>query len=413
MFGPKRYERIVTTPLAAAARALSLGDALSALKWLGRRADAPARAMRGAALSQLGEFASAKAQLRAALRALGPADRLLRARCLAAQSEIALALGDLRWSAEPVTRVVAELQAAGDARNAAYLQLVAARAALRLGRPADAEKLLRNVELASTVPLERAFAELVRVELAAKRGDAELLTSALARASAAAEEAAIPALVAEVAAIRDRYMSPSAVITARGKARAASFCEVCTLAHSADIVIIDGGSREVRSSGECLALARRPILFEVLRVLAEAWPDTVPRGTLIARVFGARRPNESHRSRLRVEIGRLRKIVRPRLGVVAAGPGYALSATVEVVVVMPLEESPASRLLSLMHGGEAWSASSLALALDVSERTVQRSLGELQSAGKVGATGNGRGRRWVRLFEIPTDLLLPPRPLAP
>jgi hypothetical protein len=202
------------------------------------------------------------------------------------------------------------------------------------------------------------------------------------------------------------------VITSRGKARTASFCEVCALARSAEVVI-DGGGREVRSSGECVSFARRPVLFELLRVLAEVWPDAVARDVLISRAFGARRPNESHRIRLRVEIGRLRKFVRPQLEVVAKEPGYALSATREVVLVMPLEESPASRVLSLMHRGEPWSASSLALALDVSERTVQRSLGELQNAGKVGPTGNGRGRRWVRLFEIPTDLLLPPRRPAP
>jgi tetratricopeptide (TPR) repeat protein len=402
----------VEAPLTAAARALSVGDALSALKWLGRRTDAPARAMRGAALSQLGEFVSAKVQLRAALRSLEAKDGLLRARCLAAEAEIALALGDLRWSAEPVARAVAELEAAGDGRNAAYLQLVAARAALRLGRPADADRLLRHAKVAAAPPLERTFAELVRVELAAKRGNPDLLASALARASAAAEQAAIPTLVSEVERIRDRYEGPTVVITSRGKARAASFCEVCALGRSADIVI-DGGGREVRSSGECVPFARRPVLFEVLRVLAEAWPDAVPRNALIVRAFGAHRPNESHRIRLRVEVGRLRKLVRPWLGVVAEGPGYVLSATGEVVLVMPLEESPASRLLSLMHGGEAWSASSLALALDVSERTVQRGLGELEGAGKVAPTGNGRGRRWVRLFEIPTDLLLPPRPPAP
>ena len=233
-------------PLTAAARALALGDALSALKWLGLRTDAAARAMRGAALSQLGEFARAKAQLRAALRALGPGDGLLRARCLAAEAEIALSLGDLRWSAEPVARAVAELEAAGDSRNAAYLQLVAARAALRLGRPEDAERLLRhaklapaaplertfaelvrvelaakrgdptstcppllrNAKFASATPLERTFAELVRVELAAKRGDPDMLRSALASASAAADRAAIPALVSEVARIRDHYEAP-------------------------------------------------------------------------------------------------------------------------------------------------------------------------------------------------------------
>jgi hypothetical protein len=218
--------------------------------------------------------------------------------------------------------------------------------------------------------------------------------SALASAGAAAERAAIPALISEVARIRDHYEGPTAVITSRGKARTASFCEVCALGRTVDVVI-DGGGREVRSSGTCVPFARRPVLFEVLRVLAEAWPD------------------ESHRIRLRVEVGRLRKIVRPYVGVVAKGPGYALSTTGEVVLVMPLEESPASSVLSLMHGGEAWSASTLAVALDVSERTVQRSLSELLRARKVGPTGNGRGRRWVRLFEIPTDLLLPSRAPAP
>jgi len=402
----------VDAPLTAAARALALGDALSALKWLGLRTDAAARAMRGAALSQLGEFARAKAQLRAALRALGPGDGLLRARCLAAEAEIALSLGDLHWSAEPVARAVAELEAAGDSRNAAYLQLVAARAALRLGRPEDAERLLRHAKLAPAAPLERTFAELVRVELAAKRGDPDVLTAALASASAAADRAAIPALVSEVARIRDHYEGPTAVITSRGKARTASFCEVCALGRSADVVI-DGGGREVRSSGDCISFARRPVLFELLRILAEAWPEAVSRDLLIKRAFGARRLNESHRIRLRVEVGRLRKFVRRRLAVIAKEPGYALFANHEVALVMPLEESPASRVLSLMHGGEPWSASSLALALGVSERTVQRSLGELQSAGKVGATGNGRGRRWVRLFEIPTDLLLPRSSPAP
>jgi hypothetical protein len=368
--------------------------------------------MRGAALSQLGEFNRARAQVRMALRALGPADGLLRARCLAAEAEIALALGDIGWSSAPVARAVAELEAAGDARNAAYLQLVAARAALRLGRPADAERLLRHARFSPAAPLERTFAELVRVELAAKCGDPDMLKSALAEAGAAAEEAAIPALVSEVVRIRDRYDGPSVVITSRGKARTSSFYEVCVRCRSADVVV-DGGGREVRYSGRCISFARKPVLFEVLRVLAEASPGAVARDALIGRAFGARRANDSYRIRLRVEIGRLRNLVRPWLAIVAAGPGYALSAIGEVVLVMPLEESPASRLLSLMYGGEAWSASSLARALNVSERTVQRNLGELQRAGKVGPMGNGRGRRWVRLFEIPTDLLLPPRAATP
>ena len=330
-----------------------------------------------------------------------------RVRRLAAEAEIALALGDLRWSAELVARAIAELHSTGDARNAAYLELVAARAALRLGRPADAERLLGHAKLAPAAPLERTLAELVRVELAAKRSDPDLLTSALAGRGRGGRASRDPGpRLGGGAHLRDRYEGPTAVITSRGKARTASFCEVCALGRSADVVI-DGGGRELRSSGACVPFARKPVLFAVLRALAEAWPEAVPRDALIARAFGARRPKESHPIRLRVGVGRLRKIAAPWLGVAAEGPGYALSAAGEVVLVMPLEESPASRLLSLMHGGEAWSASSLALALDVSERTVQRSLGELQSAGKVGPTGNGRGRRWVRLFENPDRHVTP------
>ena len=339
-------------PLTAAARALALGDALAALKWLGLRADAPARAMRGVALSQLGEFVRAKKELRAALRTLGPGDGRLRARCLAAEAEIALALCDLRWSAEPVARAVAELEAAGDSRNAAYLQLVAARAALRLGRPKDAERLLRHAKFAPAAPLERTFAELVRVELAAKRGAPDLLTSALARAGAAADRATIPALVSEVARIREHYEGATAVITSRGKARTASLCDVCALGRSPDVVI-DGGAREVRSSGECASFARRPVLFELLRVLAEVWPNVVSRDVLIRGRSGRAAPTNptasacASRSAVCASSCNRGSESSPR------SRAIALSATGEVVLVMPLEESPASRLLSLMHGGEA------------------------------------------------------------
>ena len=391
---------------ASAARALAQGDALLALKAIGRRTDPPGRALRAVALAQLGDFRTAKLHVRAALRALGPQHPALRARCLAVEAEIALATGDLRWNAEPVVKALAELRAAFDTRNADYLQLVAARAALRLGLPADAERLFRTGTFAGRLPIDRAYAELVRVELAAKRGDAASLESALAGASAAAAQCSSPALLAEVARLRDTYEGPSVVVTSRGKAKMAAFLDLCVL-RSAGTLVVDGGTREVCAGDRTVSLARKPVLFELLRVLAEQSPEGATREALIARGFGARRPNTSHRSRLRVEMGRLRALLRGLLDVEATDAGYAVRGAREVTLVMPLEESPDSRLLALMQHGEPWSASTLAEALGVSPRTVQRSLVLLESSGKVASRGTGRAQRWVRLGETPTDLLLP------
>lgn len=397
---------------ASAARALARGDALLALKTIGRRTDPSGRALRSVALAQLGDFRTAKLEVRAALRALGPEQPALRAKCLAVEAEIALATGDLRWNAEPVVNALAELRAVGDARNADYLQLVAARAALRLGMPADAERLFRAGTFASTPPLGRAYAELVRVELAAKRGDATTLARALAGAARAAEQCASLALVAEVARLRDTYEGPSLVITSRGTAKMAAFLDLCAL-KSSGAIVIDGGTREVTSGDRVVSLVRKPVLFELLRALAEQAPDEATREMLITRGFGARRPNASHRSRLRVELGRLRSLVRGMLDVEAMDAGYAVRAKRDVALVMPLEESADSRLLALMQHGEPWSASSLAEALGVSARTVQRSLVLLESSGKVASRGEGRAQRWVRLGETPTDLLLPALQGAP
>jgi hypothetical protein len=392
--------------LAAAARALAQGDAILALKLIGRRTDPSGRALRSVALAQLGDFRRAKLHVRATLRALGPEDPALRARCLAVEAEIALATGDLRWNAEPVVRALTELRAVGDTRNAEYLQLVAARAALRLGLPADAERLLRLGTPRAARPLVRAYAELVRVELAAKRSDAPSLVSALAGAARAAEQCGSPTLTGEIVRLRDTYEGRSFVVTGRGTAHMATFIDVCALKSSGGIVI-DGGTRIVSLGDGLVTLAQKPVLFELLRVLAEQAPREASREGLITGAFGARRHNASHRSRLRVEIGRLRALLRGVLGVEATDSGYALRGEHDVALVMPLEESDASRMLALMQRGEPWSASSLAEALGVSARTAQRSLVVLESAGKVGARGTGRACRWVRLGEIATELLLP------
>ena len=115
-----------------------------------------------------------------------------------------------------------------------------------------------------------------------------------------------------------------------------------------------------------ISLAQRPVLFALARALGEAWPGDVPRDALVARAFRARHADESHRARLRVEIGRLRALLRPLADVRATTRGFALvprAARREVVVLArPVDEAHAA-VLALLADGESWSSSALALAL--------------------------------------------------
>ena len=185
--------------------------------------------------------------------------------------------------------------------------------------------------------------------------------------------------------------------------------EVETLLASQGL-IVDGCRRAARWGQREVRLARRPVLFALLRSLAEAWPAEATRETLCERAFGARRTNESHRVRLRVEIGRLRRELRPLADVRATPGGFALLLrSGEVRVLAPPIESPDAAVLALLSDGEAWSTSALALALGASQRTLQRALGDLEASGKVRALGRGRARRWLTapVSGFATTLLLP------
>jgi hypothetical protein len=178
-------------------------------------------------------------------------------------------------------------------------------------------------------------------------------------------------------------------------------------------LVVDACRREARAERRLVRLARRPVLFELLRALAEAWPDDATRETLCERAFGARRPNASHRARLRVELGRVRKEVRALADVRATPRGFELvPRSGEVCVLAPPIEGPDAAVLALMADGEAWSTSALGLALGSSQRTVQRSLGALEASGKVRALGRGRARRWLAapIGGFATTLLLPALP---
>src|SRR6202051_499855 len=167
----------------------------------------------------------------------------------------------------------------------------------------------------------------------------------------------------------------------------------------------------VRDAGRVLSLATRPVLFALVRALGEAWPGDVPRSMLVACAFRAKHVDESHRARLRVEIGRLRVQLRTMADVSATTRGFALAPrrAREVVVLAPPVEEQHAAVLAFLADGEAWSSSALAIALRASPRTVQRALDSLAAAGKVQSFGRGRARRWMTrpVPGFPTVLLLP------
>jgi hypothetical protein len=178
---------------------------------------------------------------------------------------------------------------------------------------------------------------------------------------------------------------------------------------------VDACRHVVRRGVTVVSLATRPVLFALARALAEAWPGDVSRDGLLARVFGAKSADESHRARLRVEAGRLRRALRTLAEVRATKRGFALAprrARQVVVLAWPFEENGPDdhgAVLAFLADGESWSSSALALALRTSQRTVQRALDALSASGKVQSFGRGRARRWMTppVLGFTTTLLLP------
>jgi hypothetical protein len=399
--------------ITAAARALAAGDPLGALKRIALRDDAPARALRGVAMAQLGDFVRAKTLLRSAARAFGPKEAVARARCVVAEAEIALVSRDLGWPAKALEAARATLVAHGDRVNAAHAQYLEVRRLLLIGRIDEAERRLAAIDAAPLPPASRTAHALVAAGIAIRRLRTKAARAALARATRAAHRARIPALTAEVESAHLLLTAPAARLLAKGEERLLRLEEVeALLAWKA--FMVDACRRVVRDPGKVVSLARRPVLFALARALAEAWPEDVPRDTLIARAFGSKDANESHRARLRVEVGRLRAMLRTLADVSATKQGFALAprrARAVVVLAPPVEDEHAA-VVALLADGESWSSSALALALGTSQRTAQRALDSLAAAGTVQSFGRGRARRWVTppLPGFTTTLLLP-RPL--
>jgi tetratricopeptide (TPR) repeat protein len=396
--------------ITGAARALAAGDPLGALKRVALREDAPALALRGIAMAQLGDFERAKALLRRAARAFGPREAVARARCLVAEAEIALAARELGWPAKALDAARATLEAWGDRVNGAHARYVELRRLVLIGRIDEAERRLAEVDPVGLPPALRATHALVVAGVALRRLRAKAARAALTEAGLAAREAGIPGLVAEVASTVRVLTTPAARLIARGQERSLVLEEVEALLASPALVV-DACRHVVHGAGMVVSLATRPVLFALVRALGEAWPGDVPRATLLARAFGAKFTDESHRARLRVEIGRLRAALRGLVEVSATPRGFALLPrdTQEVVVLARPVEAAHASVLAFLADGEAWSSSALALALGASQRSVQRALEALAAAGTVQAFGRGRARRWMTppVPGFTTALLLP------
>jgi hypothetical protein len=396
--------------ITAAARALAAGDALGALKRVALRDDPPALALRGIAMAQLGEHPRARDLLRRAGRGFGAHETLARARCVVAEVEVALAMRDLGGSTRPLAAAAATLEAHADHANARQARLIAARRLLLLGRLTEAEAVRAAIDTTRLPPALAAVAELVAAELALRSLRVEAARAALARARDAATRAGVPALQAEVAQAQATLDQPAARRLGNGSEQALRLADVAALLAS-DALVVDACRRGLGTGAAWQSLARRPVLFALARALAQAWPGDVEREALIAEAFRTRRPDETHRARLRVEIGRLRALVKPLAGIEATARGFALrpSGGRSLVLLAPPIDGEQASLLALLADGAAWSTSALALALGASQRTVQRALAELEAGGRVRAIGQARARRWLAppLAGFATILLLP------
>jgi DNA-binding transcriptional ArsR family regulator len=394
--------------ITAAARALATGDPLGALKRVALRDDAPALALRGIAMAQLGDLARARTLLQRAARAFGPKEAVARARCIVAEAEIALAGRDLSWAARSLGAARTTLQAHGDRVNAAHAGYLEVRRLLLIGRLDEAERVLAGLDPASAAA--KTLHELLLAGIAMRRLRTGPARAALTRAAGAAHRARIPALTAEVENATRVLSMPAARLIARGADRFLLLGEVEALLASKSLVV-DACRHVVRQDRKVVSLAKRPVLFALARALGEAWPGDVPRDALVARAFRLKLADESHRARLRVELARLRTLLRALAKVSATPRGFALvpqGAREVVVLARPVEEKHAG-MLAFLADGESWSSSALALALGTSQRTVQRALDSLVAAGKVQSFGRGRTRRWMTppVPGFATTLLLP------
>ena len=359
---------------ADAAKALAAGNPLAALKRVALRDDAPALALRGIAMAQLGDYGRATELLRRAARQFGTQQFLARARCLLAEAEIALIARDLHRSGQALSAARALLAGHGDRVNAAHAAYLEARRLLLIGHLDAAETMLAQLDASVLASASRTGFELVTAGVAMRRIRAKPARAAIDRARRAALATGNPGLLAEVESAAHTLEAPVARLFGRGAESMIRLSE-CEDLFAKGGVVVDACRRVVHRRTATVALANRPVLFKLALALAQA--------------FRARHVDESHRVRLRVEIGRLRKALAPIGQIVATPRGFRLMPDdgCSVAVLLPPVADRHAGVLALLADGMAWPSSALALALGVGTRTVQRALQELADTGKIERLG--------------------------
>jgi hypothetical protein len=404
--GPARADPRGVQPdafaLSAAAHALAAGDPLKALGLTGRLEGALGLTLRGIAYAQVGDLDLARLSLERAV-ALADDARIpnevharTRAWARAALVEIALSTGDPAPAARAAEASADELARLGDTRNEAMQRLVLARAEVLLGHLGEARRIVEGVLARELAPDLLAVAWLARSEIAIRAVDATQAREALARARLALEGAPNALLTRALGALERELSVPVARLVRGGVARDADLFAIEN-ASRGELLLVDACRRVVIGGRVTVPLARRPVLFALLAALGRAWPRSVPRDELAASAFAVQRINASHRSRLRVEIGRLRKTMDGLAAEPIATPdGYALSSTRDVALLLPPSDDEAARVALLLADGASWSAQGLAEHTGISKRTAQRALGALVAKGDAIRTGSGKDQRYTR-----------------
>ena len=394
--------------LRPALQALRAGDLLAVLQRTALRTDGAALALRGIACAQLGDLTRGAAWLQRALAALGRGDRSWRIGCLAAAGEVALAERDLPRAGRLLDRAERALRR-GDTTDLAHVRLLQARRILLLGRvDAAAATLATLTSLRAPLPTQ-ALAAALAGEIALRRRRVHDAAAAFAAARALAARTGLPNLAAEIERASAALAQPAARLATRAGTPPCTLAELVALGAD-DALVVDGCRRCVRAGRLTLTLHRRPVLWTLLQSLAIVAPAEVSRDDLVVAAFGGRIADDSHRARLRVEMARLRALLRPFAALRASPRGFQLLPQQRAVhVLLPPLDSPAAGLLALLADGCAWSTASLALALGSSQRTVQRALAELHTAGQVERRGAGRRQHWTiaPLLPFATCMLLP------